>query len=585
MSQGNQDILLTIKAENEASAKLDQIQTDVGTMGAEAERANSAISSSADDASRSLDALAGASQASAQQISSDAQGAGDALSDLSNEAQQAGENISQGASEGASALDRLKGVVVSVGNEVMQSAEEAGQKFIEFGEKGAEGAQNVISNLRDLDLSMVRTGDTAVQMGDKMEKASEKAKVSSGNFALASVALVSSVANMGFALTTLGNQEADLAKKTLEVEKAQIALFHVLNDSEATANDLALAESKVAEAKSNLAKQQERINQANIQFGLSLVTSLATLPSMITGLKGASDGLIAMANSSRILQLAMGPVGIAFIAIGAVMTLFMTNTFGVQDAIFKLGADIQSFMDRYLKPLGDLFRWVYENAIKPFLEALGVSTNRDANGKAIEGVAPSGPLLTVEGSGETPNQRRAREAQERAEQEAERQKEKDAIEAEKKRKQREAEFEKLKLEEQREAERKEKELQKKIAQTKANEDKLRIIGELQRLQAENDEKLKMIEKASKAETAIVVQSEEEKFKAKARAGGFNIHGSGRVPDFVTDSINGTSGRKGRGENILRVIFEDGEGRGIGDYTLDLINEEAVVRMKRESTIF
>jgi hypothetical protein len=580
MSQGNQELLLTIKAENEASQKLDQVNTDVESMGASAERANSMIESSADGASQSLDALAGASSASAQEIADNANTASDAISDMGNEAQNAGQQIQSGADEGAGALDRLKGIVQGVGSDIVQTANEAGQKFIEFGEKGAEGAQNVITNLKDLDLSMQQTGDTAERMGDKMVNASNKAKQSSGNFALASVALVSSVANMGFALQTLGSQEEDLAKKTLEVEKAQVALFHVMNDSEATANDLALAEEKVAQAKQNYAKQQERINQANIQFGLSLVTSLATLPSMITGLKGMADGLIGMSHASRVLQLAMGPIGIMFIAIGVVMTLFVTNAFGIQDAIFKLGNDLQNFMDRYLKPLGDLFRWVYQNAIKPFLEALGVSTDRDGSGKEIV------PTLTNEGSGETPNQRRAREAKEKAEIEAERKAIADEKEREKKELERQREFEKIKLEEQREAEKREKELQKKIAETKKNEDKLRIIGELQRLQAENDAKLKMIEDASKQETAIVVQTEEEKFKAKARNGGFNIHGSGNVPDFIKDQINGTSGRSGgRGENILRVIFEDGEGRGIGDYTLDLINEEAVVRMKRETTIF
>lgn len=584
MSQGNQELLLTIKAENEASAKLDQVNTDVESMGESAERANSRIESSADGASQSLDALAGASSASAQEIADNANTASDAISDMGDEAQGAGQQISQGADEGASALDRLKGVVTGVGSDIVQTAQEAGQKFIEFGEKGAEGAQNVVSNLRDLDFSMERTGDTAERMGDKMERASQKAKVSSGNFALASVALISSVTSMSFALQTLGNQEEELAKKTLEVEKAQVALFHVMNDSEATANDLALAEEKVALAKTNYAKAQERINQANIQFGLSLVTTLATLPTMVKGLFEGAKGLQAMAMGSRVLQLAMGPVGWAFLALGVVMTLFVTNAFGIQDAMFKLGTDIQNFMDRYLKPLGDLFRWVYENAIKPFLEALGVSTDRNSDGTArADSVVP---LLTNEGSGETPNQRRAREAQEKAVIEKERKELADQKEREKKKLEQEREFEKMKAQEQKEADAKERELQKKINETKKHEDKLRIIGELQRLQAENDAKLKLIEDASKAETSVVVQSQEEIFKAKARSGGFNIHGSGSVPDFVTDSINGNTGRTGgRGENILRVIFEDGEGRGIGDYTLDLINEEAVVRMKRETTIF
>ncbi|MEM2931947.1 MAG: hypothetical protein QXX16_02590 [Nitrososphaerota archaeon] len=93
-----------------------------------------------------------------------------------------------------------------------------------------------------------------------------------------------------------------------------------------------------------------------IQAANSLAALAKTVPMMVGGINSLKVSFMG-------LNVALGPIGIALTAIGALIAAYETNFLGFRDAVNSLGRAIGDFF-------GPVLSWVMENVLKPLAEFL-----------------------------------------------------------------------------------------------------------------------------------------------------------------------------------------------------------------------
>ncbi len=257
-----------------------------------------------------------------------------------------------------------------------------------------------------------KTGDIIDEVGDKTDKAAKKGNSmfdayakAAGGFSIATGGVTSlffSYGNLEKGQLRVDRAQNEVNKSNLALQNAQDKLNALVEKGitsgpqyEQALLKLSTAQEDVRIKTQQAAQAQGDLSEAQTQFALSVVPTvfsavtgmregimalkdaqvfqrLETILGMNTsradaGAKAFQTGAIRAADgatkqltlSTKLLNLAMGPVGIAILGVSTFMALFATNAFGIRDAINAAG-----------KAIGDAIP-----ILRPLLEMLSAAAN------------------------------------------------------------------------------------------------------------------------------------------------------------------------------------------------------------------
>lgn len=244
----------------------------------------------------------------------------------------------QGDSEVKNKLQGVSGSLDQVGN----SAEKAGTQVVAVQRNYSQAALGMSA--------AAAAGASLFFQFDNLEKAGLRVETAQKNLTSAQASAASTSA------TLISLQE----KGILDGPRYEAAVLNAKSAQE----QLAIAQQKVGIAQGDLSESQ-------IQFALSVVpTVIGAVSSASMAVKGlgfglttvgtvgapiASRGMGQFGMAARLAQLAMGPFGLAMLAIGTVFTLVATNAFGIRDALDSFAKKVEEIFP-FLKPVFDFFR-------------------------------------------------------------------------------------------------------------------------------------------------------------------------------------------------------------------------------------
>lgn len=243
-----------------------------------------------------------------------------------------------------------------------------------------QGDQEVKGRIQSL-------GGAFQNFGKQADVVNEKASKIQPNFQQAALGLTSaatSAVGLAFSFDNLSKAElrVDQAEKqATSARAAYLAAQSSLNELTAkgavTGIAYEQASLRLKAAQEQLAIADEKVNQAQgdltqgqLQFALQIIpTALTSVTAFKGGLSalglgfqatnvGAQTGAMGVQRfgmATRIAQLAMGPFGLAMIAISTVFTLVATNAFGIRDALDSFAKKVEEIFP-VLKPVFDFFR-------------------------------------------------------------------------------------------------------------------------------------------------------------------------------------------------------------------------------------
>ena len=179
--------------------------------------------------------------------------------------------------------------------------------------------------------------------------------------------------------------EEDLAIKTQKVADQEGKVATNRENLEVTSLRLRDAEVDLSDTRTNfvanLAPQILSLTLGAVTAVSSLTTAnLGNVKSLFTRigahkLETVSLGAVNVATrkvtlSMKLMQIAMGPIGIAILGITSLFTLWATNTFGLRDKINALGQQVLEFTEVHLKPLADILKFLNEKVIIPLTSTI-----------------------------------------------------------------------------------------------------------------------------------------------------------------------------------------------------------------------
>jgi hypothetical protein len=234
----------------------------------------------------------------------------------------------------------------------MQSVGGAFQNFGKTAETVNKQAEKINPNFQQAALGLTSAATSAVGLAfqfDNLSKAELRVDQAEKNATQARASYLA-------AQNSLNELTAKGAITGIAYEQASLRL-------KAAQEQLAIADEKVNQAQGDLA-------QGQLQFALQVIPTAIT---SVTAFKGgltamgigfhtanagsqvASVGVQRFGLATRLAQLAMGPFGIAMLAIGTVFTLVATNAFGIRDALDSFAKKVEEIFP-VLKPVFDFFR-------------------------------------------------------------------------------------------------------------------------------------------------------------------------------------------------------------------------------------
>lgn len=282
----------------------------------------------------------------------------------------------------ANAIGKMSDSIEDDFEDIGKSADDAGDDIKKAGDKGQQG-MNKLSSSSDKAAQSVQ--DTALEITALGETFSG---IAESIFAFDEKLLSLERSQFGVKDTALGlNQEIQDFKIALdEGTISMIDQQRALQSISKGYKDLQLQEKE-------LAAQARALDGEFISFGISLVTTVAVTGTMLQNLglldkamlrgklsaiahsgalktlgfnfqgasaamKGATFSLIGFRAGIRATMLALGPIGIIMIAIGAAFAIWESNAFGVQEKLAELFATIKEFLP-FLQVLEDVVKSLF----------------------------------------------------------------------------------------------------------------------------------------------------------------------------------------------------------------------------------
>lgn len=246
--------------------------------------------------------------------------------------------------------------------------------------QGAEQVKTKINGVSGSMNQLNKSAGTASAAAQPVQRNYQQAALGISAAASSATATVFSFQNLQKSSVAVADAERDVIEKHLAYDKAQAAVNKLIEQGKEGTQQYAFAlrelDSKTRDYKTSQEKftiAQQDASNAQLQFGLSVVPTVLT---SVTGLQGAmkglnfgltttgrvgaptaSRGVRQFGFATRLAQLAMGPFGIAMLAIGAAFTAVATNAFGLRDAMDSFAKKVEAIFP-VLRPVFDFFRTI-----------------------------------------------------------------------------------------------------------------------------------------------------------------------------------------------------------------------------------
>lgn len=151
-------------------------------------------------------------------------------------------------------------------------------------------------------------------------------------------------ANLALQLQKLVTAQSDYSVKLADIKLAELDALQVADDLQDTYINMTISLANTGLMSAFLAKTlMPNLGKQMLILKIRTLTSSRAFSSLIFSMKkfrvqmaGASVGFKTMGLSVRSFMLALGPLGIAMIAIGIAFEIWETNAFGVQEAVAEL---------------------------------------------------------------------------------------------------------------------------------------------------------------------------------------------------------------------------------------------------------
>ena len=419
------------KGADKAKGSLTQLGTkgkqSIEKIGQGADRAKGPLSQLGTQGKQSIEKITTGADRAKQSMSTMASSASTSMGQVGRSATLAGSQVTQSAARGSAAYNQLGISGQRAGSQISTGMVQAAASTTQM--TAATQQANVSMGVMTLGIAALGTsiGTTFTGMSNlnkahlKQDKAIQKvAKVTVGlarandllsstqlaverfTLSIASMeakglqatdAYTISKKNLALQLQKLGTAQDDYAVKLADIQIAENDALQVADDLQDTYINMTISISNTALMSAFLAKTMMpnlTIALIKVRIGLILARfqfrdlsrqilfTIFNLNKFKIAMIGATLSLRGMAIGVRSFMLALGPLGIAMIAIGAAFAIWETNAFGVRDAIKELWNWLKVIMP-VLGALELLIKNVFppaEEAVSEFGEAADESATK-----------------------------------------------------------------------------------------------------------------------------------------------------------------------------------------------------------------
>lgn len=318
---------------------------------------------------------------------------------------------------GVTAIDNAKGVLSNVDRKVTETANNVEAQSGRMITRTSMLAQKFRENFGSIAVGVASLSAGMVSFA-----------TSFSNLDKAQLSLQTQTTALARANDQLASKQTSAESAALKLEKSIERLNDLQTSGKASATDLAFAQEQVRINSEKLAQKQtelvtsqqtvedytQRVKLAQdnlndtysnfianipVQF-MSFATGAASIMKILgyetnlVSIKQAFASLIykestvslgaltVVTHQYRLASLAAfvtSPVGIALVAVAALVGLLAFNVGGLRDKMFELGDAILAFLDLHFKPLADAIRWFIEHVAKPLGEFFGSALPADIN--------------------------------------------------------------------------------------------------------------------------------------------------------------------------------------------------------------
>ena len=374
---------------NKAKTSLEQLgskgKAAIAKIGPAANKAKSTLTTLGQQGKSSIDKIGQAANQTKTQMSTMAQSASTSMGQVGRSATLAGSQVTQSGVRGTAAYNQLgiagqrAGSQISVG--MVQAASSTRQMTVATQQASVSmgvmtlgiaalgtSIGTTFTGMSNLNKAHLKQGK-AIQKVEKVTVGLARANdlLSSTQLAVrrftlsiatmeekglqATDAYTISKANLALQLQKLGTAQDDYAVKLKDIELAELDALQIADDLQDTYINMTISIANTVLMSAFLAKtlvpnlsKAWIINKVHILantramvfFRGTIIKSIFNLKMFKISMIGATFGFRGLTIGVRAFMLALGPLGIAMIAIGALWTLWETNAFGFRDALIEL---------------------------------------------------------------------------------------------------------------------------------------------------------------------------------------------------------------------------------------------------------